>query len=164
MCRHIKIPKFLINRKTAKVARNENSKSLYARPSVKFQLKIWPYKKVRHLTSRWRKDAQTASKFHSPPPMTMIKPPSYSWTFKTKVMLGRAWLCIRKNRPTPELASNSFFSGSNFTAAHSMICWQMKNGKKKNACSVCKYNEEHCLSTVSNCRHGKCDRVICVFT
>ena len=35
----LKIPKFLI-RKTAKVARNKNSKSLYARPSVKFQLKI----------------------------------------------------------------------------------------------------------------------------
>ena len=130
MCRHIKIPKFLI-RKTAKVARNENSKSLYARPSVKFQLKIWPYKKVCHLTSRWCKDAQTASKFHSPPPMTMIKPPSYSWTFKTKVMLGRAWLCIRKNSPTQEIDSNSFSSDSNFTAAHSVICWQTKNGRRK---------------------------------
>ena len=50
--------------------------------------------------------------------------PSYSWPFKTKVMLGRAWLCIRKNSPTQEIDSNSFSSDSNSTAAHSVICWQ----------------------------------------
>ena len=90
--------------------------------------------------------------------------PSYSWPFKTKVMLGRAWLCIRKNSPTQEIDSNSFSSDSNFTAAHSVICWQNEKCQNKNACCICKNFEEHCLSTVSNSRHGKCDRLICVFT